>query len=226
MGGRAGARPHSKRQQNPRRPFDGMVVCGDCGLPMYGGNTNKLRKDGTRKDLWRYVCYGPRPGSKQVEGFGPPCTEGHSILEEAIIAELAKVVADPAHADLVVRYAPRDDVAREQRRLAKQLKDLDARFNRVREMGRNELYTVEEVVQFKREHDAAVAEVNAQQTALNSQTSKPMRFTVSAAAALAGVVELLEERALPGEVLGAGLRDMGIKRVFIHGPRVQVEWSA
>ncbi|MCU1621311.1 MAG: recombinase [Frankiales bacterium] len=226
MGGGIGARPHAKRQHNPRRPFDGMVVCGDCGLPMYGGNTNKLRKDGTRKDLWRYVCYGPRPGSKQVEGYGPPCTKGHSILEAAIIAELAKLAADPAHADVLVRYAPRDDVARERRRLTKQLQELDARFNRVREMGRNDLYSVGEVLEFKRDHDAAVAEVKAQQTALNSQATRAMRFTVSAAAALAGVVELLKERALPGDVLGAGLRDMGIKRVFIHGPRVQIEWSA
>ncbi len=52
----------------------------------------------------------------------------------------------------------------------------------------------------------------------------PATFTIEAAAALAGVIGLLRERALPGEVLAAGLRDMGLSRVFVDNPRVELEW--
>lgn len=124
----AGARPHDKRQRNPRRAFDGLVACARCGNTIYGLNTNKPRKDGTRRDAWRYVCYGPRPGSRQVDGYGPPCSTGHSILESGIIDEFAKLAADPAQGDIVVRYVPAADRERELRRLHKRQQELHSRF--------------------------------------------------------------------------------------------------
>lgn len=221
-----GARPHALRQENDRRAFDGMVKCARCGTPMYGGNTNKPRKDGTRKDIWRYVCYGPRAGSKQVQGYGPPCSVGHSILESAIIDELAKLAADPSQGELLVRYAPRLDVKREEARLTKQKRDLEAQFKRERELARAGVYSVAEAVEFKQAHDSAVAQLDSALGDLRSQTVPKTTFTIEAADALAGVITLLRERTLPGEVLASGVRDMGITRVFIDNPRVEIEWSA
>lgn len=221
-----GSRPHALRQQNDRRAFDGLVKCARCGTPMYGGNTNKPRKDGTRTDIWRYVCYGPRSGSKQVEGYGPPCSVGHSILESAIIDELAKLAADPSQGALLVRYAPRLDVKREEARLTKQKRHLEAQFKRERELARVGVYSVAEAVELKQTHDTAVAQLDSDLGDLRSQTVPKTTFTIEAADALAGVITLLRERTLPGEVLASGVRDMGITRVFIDNPRVEIEWSA
>jgi len=226
LAGAAGARPHDKRQRNPRRAFDGLVACARCGSKMYGLNTNKPRKDRTRRDVWRYVCYGPRPGSQQVDGYGPPCRTGHSILEGSIIDELAKLAADPSQSDILVRYVQPADQDRERRRLTKRLQELDARFKRERELARNGLYTIEEALSLKREHDDAVALVQAELDSLRVCGNEPRSFTIEAAAALAGVVDLLRDRSLPGDVLAAGLRDMGLTRVFVNHPRVELEWRA
>lgn len=221
-----GSRPHALRQRNPRRAFDGMVSCARCGTPMYGMNSNQPRKDGTRKDVWRYVCYGPRPGSKQVEGYGPPCSVGHSILEGAIIDALAKLAADPTQGALVVRYAPRLDVKVEEARLKKQKRELESQFKRERELARAGVYSVAEAVELKREHDAAATRLDLNLDSLRSHAVPSTTFTIEAAAALAGVVTLLRERTLAGEVLALGLTDMGITRVFVDNPRVEIEWVA
>lgn len=226
LAGATGARPHDKRQRNARRAFDGLVICARCGNRMYGLNTNKPRKDGSRKDAWRYVCYGPRPGARQVEGYGPPCSTGHSILEGAIIDGLAELAADPAQGRIVVRYVQPADRERERRRLEKRRRDLDARFKRERDLAAEGLYTVGEAVALKREYEVAVAAVQAELDRLMLREEQPGIFTIEAAAALAGVVDLLRERALPGEILAAGLRDMGLSRVFVDNPRVQLEWRA
>ncbi len=221
-----GSRPHVLRQKNDRRAFDGLVKCARCGTPMYGGNTNKPRKDATRKDIWRYVCYGPRPGSRQVEGYGPPCSVGHSILESAIIDELAKLAADPSQGEVVVRYAPRLDMKREEVRLTKQKRGLEAQFNRERELARAGVYSVAEAVELKQVHNAAVVQLDLELAALRSHPVPRATFTIEAADALVGVITLLRERTLPGEVLASGLRNMGITRVFIDNPRIEIEWSA
>lgn len=93
-------------------------------------------------------------------------------------------------------------------------------------MARNGVYTVEEALDLKREHDEAVAALQAELSGLEALDVPSPTFTIEAAAALAGVVGLLRERTLPGDVLAAGLRDMGLSRVFVDNPRVELEWRA
>jgi len=125
-----------------------------------------------------------------------------------------------------VRYAPRLDVKREEVRLTKQKRDLEAQFNRERELARAGVYSVAEAVELKQVHDAAVVQLDLELADRRSHPVPRATFTIEAADALVGVITLLRERTLPGAVLASGLRDMGITRVFIDNPRVEIEWSA
>ena len=224
MAARAGVRVHERRRVNPARPFDGMVFCGRCGHKMYGRADEKPRKDGSRPDTWRYYCIATRPGYGQVEGFGPPCKRSNAVSEKKIIDELALLAADPAQPRLVVTYAPPAGAAEQGNAYRRQLRELEARWQRTLEFGLRGLMTADEVATRKRTHEREADELRSRLAALEQQVPRES-YTFEAAEALAGVIRLLRERTLPAEVLRAGLRDMGLVRVLADSPGLQIVWA-
>ncbi len=218
---RRGLRAHHRRT-NGSLLLDGFVYCGRCGSKCYARRDN-LNSAAPR---WRYFCSGARTNFSQRPGFDAPCTTAYSMAAHHILDALASFRTSPARVTArPTRSAPvADHDAR--KRLEAQI----AQAERERENAQRLAIAgkVSEAILDEVLHDTQVRIDIARDklAALNQQGDAELAnaYLANNLDAMAELAALLADDTIPLDDRRAALRDLGIERLYIDRPNVQVEF--
>jgi hypothetical protein len=222
-------RPRAARQREPRKPkhprrvFDHMVFCARCGRKMYPNNTSRPRKDGTKPDIWNYVC-STRPGALAVPGYGPPCRHVNLLSEKHLLMALAEIGTPGAVGSVRVRSHVDEDLSHRRGLIEQQIATLEAERQRMVTLAIKGLIDEAQLKMAKTANDEALAAARQQRARLTrSQPAAEAELEGHVNVDFAQFVELLRDPLLPTQAKAAAVRRLGIHRIHIDRPRVEVE---
>lgn len=197
------------RRTVPDQVFDDRVFCGRCGYKMYG-QFDVQRTD--KAPPFRYTCKkGDAVQRVQLDGFGPPCTESHSITDRKLIAELATF---GKHTAFVEVDPFRNDFDRvEARREAKaEVAKAKTRFERTKALFKEGLETMADVKAEQAKLEAATQKLEALSSSRKIPPTVPSELVDIAWDEMADV---LANQALPVANRQALLSHTRLERLYV-----------
>jgi len=219
-----GERQGSKRVYG-RQPFDGLVYCLRCGHKMYGRNDAAGSREAHRGTVsWRYYCISGRPGVKVKEGYESLCTTSHSMPASRIIAAL-RAAGTSEGVSLRMKVAEPDDVTIEMKATERKIRDIKARLETAQDLAIDGLLPKDKLKAAQIRHDKELTEQLDKQIALAASVGSTTEDQVQQMmTGLQVIADQLGSDLLPVDHKIAALRRIGIERILVDNPVVEVKF--
>lgn len=220
---RTGTRMMERRAQDPQ-VLDHYVFCGRCGHKMYG------RADPNQNGFtWRYVClssYGST-SFRPVDGFGKPCTSGHSMSLKVLLKTLAgePVSAKKAVSVTVVQGGIVGSEVR-RKRAENDLADAQQENENLTRLALKGLISDEEFEKNRAEIAEKLATATAKLATLDgpSEMGEEVPFAGEYQGQMQELVSRLADDSIAFELRRELLEKSGLHRIYVDRPRLRLHF--
>lgn len=213
----------------PKEPrvFDGMVYCGRCGQKMHGRPEYYKPAGATEKQVvgYRYYCSSGRPGVRPLAAYGKVCKTVASMSEKKVFQALGTLGLDDLGEVLVsVRREVGLDRTAELAVLRRQIVEATSEKDRAIRFGLKGTITEEQMDLAVLECETTIRSAESQVAALQGQSTsvEDAPWRARAAKDLRELPDLLALSSLPVHDKVEAIRRIGIKRLYVDSPRVEV----
>ena len=215
----------SNKRVHPKQPLDDFIYCGYCGYRMYGRNDAKGDDVGMGVLIWRYMCRSHRAGVEPATGYAKVCTKAKTMAAVKIIEALG--AAGTSGSDVLrLKRLDTEDVSVQMKDIEKSIRGIEAALDKAEDYALQDLIPVAKLRTAKAKHDLDLAEQLDRQTALVANVGVTTEDQIKQmTVGLRGVAEKLSSDLLPVDHKIAALRRIGIQRIYVTGPLIEVQFS-